>query len=163
MIFRFINQPNNLPFQHNSLFKIEWQVADCKWLLIRYYNNEKKRWYKRTERSYRFRRWFLGKPSGTFSNLVNFHSPKIEFYIFSWYIAWPTKITIPIKVSRLSVKSPVIECDSGIPIIPEKRTYLYRNELNIEQVLFPENQCEFSIHSAEPLVIQPKTPQTPVL
>jgi hypothetical protein len=102
-MFQFKNHPLNIPFEHNKLFTLEWQSLKCKWLLIHYVNNEKKRWYKRTERPYRFRRWFFRKATGNFSNLANFHSQKIEVYLFKWYISWPRKITIPLIVKRLII------------------------------------------------------------
>ncbi|MFM9051804.1 MAG: hypothetical protein ACKOKF_05735 [Bacteroidota bacterium] len=103
-MFRLKNSPGNLPLQHDQLFTLEWELKGYKWLLIRYHNGQKKKWYRSTERPYRFKRWFFGKQQGSFSNLANLFSPKIEAYLFPWYLSWPKKITIPLQVSRLSAE-----------------------------------------------------------
>ena len=94
----------NKPFWHDKAFTLEWQLEDCKWVLIHYINGQKKRWYKRTERSYRFKRWFIKKNKDEFSNLANIHFPKVVVYIFPWYVSWPKKKVIQMVVKSLYIQ-----------------------------------------------------------
>lgn len=104
-MFRFINHPQGASFMHGKLFTLEWQLQGYKWLLIRYYNGQRKKWYRRTERPYRFKTWFFGKRAGSFSNIANYQSPKIEVFLFRWYLAWPKKLVIAMPVYRLATHS----------------------------------------------------------
>lgn len=114
-MFNFKNQPENLPFLHDKLFTLEWNLKGYKWILIHFVNGQKKRWYHRTERPYRFHRWFLRKPKGDFSNLANYDYPKIEIYLFAWYLAWPRKVVIPMKVNRLVTQDFSFHTDTPNP------------------------------------------------
>lgn len=73
-------------------------------MLIYYLNGQRKPWYKRTERPYRFRRWFLRGSTGTFSNLANISEPRITVYVFRYYICFPKKVVIPMRIVRMDIK-----------------------------------------------------------
>lgn len=117
-MFRFKNQSDDLPFFHDKLFTLTWDYEGYKWLAVRYVNSQRKRWYRRTERPYRFRRWFFRKAQGSFSNLANIDSPLIELYLFSWYLAWPRKVVIPMRVVRMKPNVPAILVNSPVVEIP---------------------------------------------
>ncbi|MFM2134912.1 MAG: hypothetical protein RL021_312 [Bacteroidota bacterium] len=117
-MFQFKNHSDALPFYHDKLFTLTWDIKGYKWLAIRYVNSQRKRWYRRTERPYRFKRWFFRKAQGSFSNLANFDSPCIELYLFSWYLAWPRKLVIPMRVIRIEAMSPAILVNSPTVTLP---------------------------------------------
>ncbi|MFM2207958.1 MAG: hypothetical protein RL213_1933 [Bacteroidota bacterium] len=130
-MFRFRKNKTGSPFWHGKLFTVEWELPGCKWVLVHYKNGERKPWYKRTERPYRFRRWFLKKGSDRFSNLANVDSPQVVIYVFRWYVAWPERKVLPMDVRRLSVPAtevrvfrPEVNCSvTGISLhveVPEK-------------------------------------------
>jgi hypothetical protein len=163
MVFQFKNHPIGLPFQHNGLFTLEWESVKCKWLLIHYVNNEKKRWYKRTERPYRFRRWFFRKASGTFSNLANYKSPQIDVYIFAWYIAWPRKITIPIHVNRLLVESFQVKVKQEDPNLFNTDPSIISQSLKFDTSNGPSIMNKVNINQYEPTLTKMTPPVIPVI
>lgn len=107
-MFRFRKNKTGAPLWHGKLFTLEWELSGCKWVLVHFDNGERKPWYKRTERPYRFRRWFLKKGNDRFSNLANVASPRIVIYSFRRYIAWPVRTVLPMEVRRLSVPAPEV-------------------------------------------------------
>lgn len=119
-MFRFKNHPEGLPFLHDKLFTLEWELDNCKWILIHYRNGQRKKWYRSTERPYRFKRWFTGKAKGEFSNLANYASPKLEIYLFRRYISWPKKVVVPMQVNRLTTIPPEVAVIpfENIPVSP---------------------------------------------
>lgn len=94
---------------HDKGFTVDWEVPSAKWVLIYYRNSQEKPWYRRTERPYRFKRFFIRKPIDTFSNLANFNSPFIRLYVFYSWLAWPIRKDIPMKVQLLRVTEPAVE------------------------------------------------------
>jgi hypothetical protein len=79
---------------------------NARWVLVHFVNGQRKPWYKRTERPYRFRRWFIRKGEDSFSNIANVNEPRLTLYFFSWYIAFPKKIIVPMQVHALRVREP---------------------------------------------------------
>ncbi len=86
-------------FWHDKLFVLNWRL-NAKWVLVYFKNGQTKRWWKRTERPYRFKRWFVKSAQGSFSNLANYNHPYIIVYVFSSFFPWPTKRIIPMHVRR---------------------------------------------------------------
>jgi hypothetical protein len=122
-MFQFKNQPANLSFLHDKLFTLEWELPLFKWVLIYYVNGQKKVWYKKTERPYRFKRWFRRKPTDSFSNLANFKCPYITIYLFKHWISWPKKVVIPMKVNHLTIDDLPLQSDPlSISISPSNIT-----------------------------------------
>lgn len=119
-MFRFKNHPEGLPFLHDKLFTLEWELDNCKWLLIHYRNGQRKKWYRSTERPYRFKRWFARKSNGEFFNLANIDSPKLVLYLFSGYVSWPRKVVIAMQVNRLTTTSThvSVETQNDFPVVP---------------------------------------------
>ena len=87
-------------------FTLQWDYPEVKFVLVHFRNGQIKRWYKRTERAYRFKRWFLRKGKDSFSNIANFNAPYITLYLFSWYILFPKKVILPMNVGALKVHEP---------------------------------------------------------
>jgi len=102
-MFQFLRHSGKLPFLHDQRFTLQWDIPRCKWILIHYVNSQRKPWYKRTERPYRFRRWFFRGAKGTFSNLANIHEPRITVYVFRYFICLPRKVLIPLRVGRMDI------------------------------------------------------------
>jgi len=94
---------NSGVFWHDKLFVLNWNL-DAKWVLVHFRNGQKKRWWKRTERPYRFKRWFVKSAVDSFSNLANYQSPFVTLYVFHSYFPWPQKIRIPMQVHRFQTK-----------------------------------------------------------
>jgi hypothetical protein len=91
---------------HDKGFSLQWDYPEVKFVLVHFKNGQKKRWYKRTERAYRFKRWFLRKSKDSFSNIANYNSQFITLYLFSWYILFPKKVIVPMNVGALKVYEP---------------------------------------------------------
>jgi hypothetical protein len=91
---------------HDKGFTLQWDYPEAKFVLVHFRNGQKKRWYKRTERAYRFKRWFLRKGTDSFSNIANYNAPFITLYLFSWYISFPQKVIVPMNVGALKVHEP---------------------------------------------------------
>jgi hypothetical protein len=94
------------PHWHDKGFTLLWSGLNARWVLVHFKNGQSKRWYKRTERSYRFKRWFIRKGEDSFSNLANIHSPKVTLYVFRWIFSFPRKMVIPMQVNALRVREP---------------------------------------------------------
>ncbi len=97
---------SNVQHWHDKGFTINWGYSDIKFVLVHFKNGQKKRWYKRTERPYRFKRWFFRKSEDSFSNIANYNSPEIPLYLFPMYISFPKKVFIPMNVKVLRVREP---------------------------------------------------------
>lgn len=97
---------SNTKHWHDKGFTLQWDYPEVKFVLVHFRNGQKKRWYKRTERAYRFKRWFLRKGKDSFSNIANYNAPFITLYLFSWYISFPQKVIIPMNVGALKVHEP---------------------------------------------------------
>jgi hypothetical protein len=135
-MFHFKRQPEKLPFWHDKLFTLEWDLPNVKWVLIHYVNGQSKPWYKKVERSYRFRRWFIRKPKGTFSNIANFRRPFVEAYLFSHWISIPKKVVIPLHVNYLNVDDlPLQTSELSLEVSPQD----LQVELPIIQLIKPVN------------------------
>ena len=91
---------------HDKGFTLSWSGLNVRWVLVHFVNGQRKPWYKRTERPYRFRRWFIRKGEDSFSNIANVNEPRLTLYFFSWYIAFPKKIVVPMQVHALRVREP---------------------------------------------------------
>jgi hypothetical protein len=91
---------------HDKGFTLSWSGLNARWVLVHFVNGQRKPWYKRTERPYRFRRWFIRKGEDSFSNISNVNDPKLTLYVFSWYITFPKKIVVPMQVHALRVREP---------------------------------------------------------
>jgi hypothetical protein len=102
-MFQFTRHSEKLPFLHDQLFTLQWNIPRCKWILIHYVNSQRKPWYKRTERPYRFRRWFFRRAQGSFSNLANIREPRITVYVFRFLISFPRKVVIPLRIGRMDI------------------------------------------------------------
>ena len=97
---------SNVQHWHDKGFTLNWGYSDVKFVLVYFKNGQKKRWYKRTERPYRFKRWFLRKSEDSFSNIANYNSPEVTLYLFNWYILFPRKVIVPMDVKVLRVREP---------------------------------------------------------
>lgn len=148
-MFRFKNHPDGLPFLHDQLFTLEWKSEEYKWLLLHYVNGQKKSWYRRTERQYRFRRWAIRKATGTYSNLSNFESPRIVVYLFRWYFAWPKKVVISLQVNRLSTEIPALHTATPVPeVFSLAANYAVEEpEILIKQASFSPSTLDISAPS----------------
>jgi hypothetical protein len=91
---------------HDKGFTLSWSGLNARWVLVHFVNGQRKPWYKRTERPYRFRRWFIRKGEDSFSNIANVNEPRLTLYVFSWYIAFPKKIVVPMHVHAIKVREP---------------------------------------------------------
>lgn len=156
-MFQFKNRSGDLPLYHDQLFTLEWDLKGYKWVLIRYVNSQRKKWYRRTERPYRFRRWFIRSSKGSFSNLASIDSPRIDAYVFAWYIAWPKKVVIPMRVVRMESFAPVPQIDTpGAEIKPFRMTTRIgectptMRSLVTVPVLPPAASIDFQVVSPEP-------------
>jgi hypothetical protein len=97
---------SNTKHWHDKGFTLQWDYPEVKFVLVNFRNGQKKRWYKRTERAYRFKRWFLRKGKDSFSNIANYNAQFITLYLFSWYISFPKKVIVPMNVGALKVHEP---------------------------------------------------------
>lgn len=91
---------------HGKGFSLQWDFPNAWLVLVHFANGEQKRWYKRTERPYRFRRWFFRKGKDRFQNIANLHHPLITLYVFSGFSPFPKTKTIPMEVHALRVQEP---------------------------------------------------------
>lgn len=91
------------PVWHGKLFRFSWDLPNAWWVWIYFHNGERKPWYRRTERSYRFRRWFFRRSQGTFRNIAHSDFPSITLYIFPQYSIFPKKQVIQLQVHRLDI------------------------------------------------------------
>ena len=94
---------------HGKGFSLQWKFPAAWLVLVHFTNGEKKRWYKRTERSYRFRRWFWRKGEDRFQNIANLQHPFISLFIFSGFSPFPKKLLIPMEVRALRVHEPELQ------------------------------------------------------
>ncbi len=97
---------------HDKGFTLEYDFPEAKWILIWFKNGQRKPWYKITERSYRFKRWFFRKSVGKFSNIANLGSPQIVIYAFPWFVAIPKKIFIPMHVQYMQPESNPVQIEN---------------------------------------------------
>jgi hypothetical protein len=109
---------------HDKGFTLQWDYPEVKFVLVNFRNGQKKRWYKRTERSYRFKRWFLRKSKDSFSNIANYNSQFITLYLFSWYISFPKKVIVPMNVGALKVHEPESLFAMPVAIVEDLHTDL---------------------------------------
>ena len=100
-MWRFV-QPDHW---HDKGFTLLFDFPEATWVLIRFVNGQKKPWYKITERNYRFKRWFVRRNQGKFSNIANLRSPQVILYVFPWFIAIPRKIVVPMHVQYMRTES----------------------------------------------------------
>jgi hypothetical protein len=91
---------------HGKGFTLSWDFSPAWMVLVHFINGESKPWYRRTERPYRFRRWFFRKGRDRFRNLASFRHPYVTLYVFSGFSLLPRKIVIPMDVRILRVREP---------------------------------------------------------
>jgi hypothetical protein len=91
---------------HGKGFTLNWDFPRAWWVLVYYHNGESKPWYHRTERSYRFRRWFSKSGQDRFQNIANFNRPWIVLYVFRGFSFWPDRYQLPMDVRILRVHEP---------------------------------------------------------
>jgi hypothetical protein len=97
------------PLFYGKSFRFSWDMPNVWWVWIYFHNGERKPWYRRTERPYRFKRWFFRGAKGTFRNIAHPDFPQITLYIFPKYSLFPKKLVIPFRVHRLDVGELPIE------------------------------------------------------
>jgi hypothetical protein len=91
---------------HGKGFSLEWNFPSSWLVIIHFHNGETKPWYRRTERPYRFRRWFFRKGKGRFQNLANFRHPFVKLFVFRGWSPFPVVLKIPMEVRILRVQEP---------------------------------------------------------
>lgn len=94
---------------HGKSFRFSWDIPDAWGVIIHYHNGERREWYRRTERSYRFQRWFFRGGQGVFRNIAHRDFPELTLYVFRGYSLVPKKIRIPMQVRTLNVNRPEID------------------------------------------------------
>ena len=92
---------------HDKAFTLSWDLPNV-WAVLVYFKNGQSRhfWFKRTERPYRFKRWFLKKGKDQFRNIANINSPSVTLYLFRGFWIWPHKVILPMQVEALRVIEP---------------------------------------------------------
>lgn len=93
---------------HGKGFTLSWDFPRAWAVLLHFHNGEQKPWYRRTERNYRFRRWFLKKGKDRFQNIASFQRPEIRLFVFSGFSLLPKKMVIPMEVRILRVSEPEV-------------------------------------------------------
>lgn len=91
---------------HGKGFSLDWNFPGAWLVLIHFDNGERKAWHRRTERAYRFRRWFFKNGKDRFQNIANFKKPEICLYVFKGFSPFPEKIRLPMEVRLLRVREP---------------------------------------------------------
>lgn len=91
---------------HGKGFSLSWDFSPAWLVLVHFVNGESKPWYRRTERPYRFRRWYFRKARDRFRNLASFRHPYVTLYVFSGFSLLPRKIIVPMDVRILRVREP---------------------------------------------------------
>lgn len=91
------------PLWSGKSFRFSWDIPNVWWVWIYFHNGERKPWYRRTERPYRFRRWYFRGRKGTFRNIVHPDFPEITLYIFPKYSILPKKKVISLRVHCLDI------------------------------------------------------------
>ena len=94
---------------HGKGFSLQWNIPGAWLVLVHFSNGEQKAWYRRTERSYRFSRWFWKKGTDRFRNIANYRQPFITLYIFKGFSLLPEGQSIPMNVRVLRVREPEIK------------------------------------------------------
>jgi hypothetical protein len=117
---------------HDKGFTLSWSGLNARWVLVHFVNGQRKPWYKRTERPYRFRRWFIRKGEDSLSNIANVNEPRLTLFVFSWYIAFPKKIIVPMQVNALRVHEPktAIYSPEVKPAIPSLHNSEFAAQVN---------------------------------
>ncbi|MFN5318362.1 MAG: hypothetical protein ACK5CY_05940 [Bacteroidia bacterium] len=134
---------------HDKAFTLSWDMPRV-WAVLVYFKNGQQRyfWFKRTERPYRFKRWFLRKGKDQFKNIANINSPAITLYIFRGFRFWPQKITLPMRVDALRVREPEAHILTKEPKI-KMRTFkatipkIIPEATNFERVIIPKMSLNF--------------------
>ncbi len=134
---------------HDKAFTLSWDLPHV-WLVLVYFKNGQHRhfWFKRTERPYRFKRWFLRKGKDQFRNIANINSPSISLYIFRGFRFWPQKITLPMRVDALRVREPethILTKEPKINMITFKATIpkIIPEAANFERIIIPTMSLNF--------------------
>jgi hypothetical protein len=121
---------------HDKGFTLQWDYPEVKFVLVHFRNGQEKRWYKRTERAYRFKRWFIRKSKDSFSNIANYNSQVITLYLFSWYLSFPKKVIVPMNVGALKVHEPESLFPSSQLIHPKLPAFTNGIRLKKEGLVF---------------------------
>lgn len=104
---------------HRQLFSLRFDAGEARAVIIRYHNGNIKPWYLRTNRSYRFRRWWWKKPADTFSNLANMNRPEITFWIVRSWFRRPERHTFTLHVkARLDLRQHDVEERMEVVLTP---------------------------------------------
>ena len=91
---------------HGKGFSLSFDFPGAWLVLISFDNGERKAWYRRTERPYRFQRWFWRKGKDQFQNIANVRSPEVILFVFKGFSPSPEKIVVPMDVRLLRVREP---------------------------------------------------------
>lgn len=103
---------------HGKGFLLSFDFPGAWLVLLHFDNGERKPWYRRTERPYRFRRWFFRKGKGRFQNIANVLSPEVRLYVISGFSPFPEKILVPMDVRLLRVREPEAQIQDIQPVKP---------------------------------------------
>jgi hypothetical protein len=148
---------DNETLWHQKLFKLDLTFEGA-WRILVYYNNGvHKPWWKKTNRSYRFKRWFWLKSPFIFKSLANQNNPEIIIWVFyNWY-SRPDKKVIPLEISHLHIEEPLLyqkqpkfetqpiylPVTNFRPHFEEKNCQILLPSIEIPQTHFKEHQVEF--------------------
>jgi hypothetical protein len=94
------------PLWHQKAFSIRLNISEAKRILIWYHNGNRKPWWLRTDRAYRFRRLTWLKAPFVFRSIANENSQGLILWVFTGWLTLPKKIFVPLKVGRLSLLQP---------------------------------------------------------
>ncbi len=125
---------------HGKGFTLNWDFPGAWLVLVYYHNGEKKPWYRRTERSYRFKRWFLKKGKDRFQNIAAFQSPEVRMFVFAGFSPIPEKMIVPMEVGILRVREPESE-----PSLPPMQTFVPPVRSLIPHVYGAEQEMNISM------------------
>jgi hypothetical protein len=103
---------------HGKGFSLSFDFPGAWLVLLHFDNGERKAWYRRTERPYRFRRWFFRKGKSRFQNIANVLSPEVRLYVFRGFSPFPEKILVPMDVRLLRVREPEAQIQDMQPVKP---------------------------------------------
>lgn len=91
---------------HQQLFRLDFEVPEARAVLVHYHNGIQRPWHLKTNRKYRFRRWFWRKGKDSFRNLANPNRPWIDLYVVESWFSWPKRVRITLNVGRVDLNSP---------------------------------------------------------
>ncbi len=142
---------------HGKGFTLNWDFPDAWWVLVYYHNGESKPWYHRTERPYRFRRWFSKRGQDRFQNIANFKRPAIDLFVFSGLSFWPVRLRLPMHVRILRVNEP--EAVLNEPTMVSEKLQIHPR-FSLPSILNPNGEIqltetEFSLDPIQHKILNP--------